>query len=332
VLFFQSAGGDISPHNPRDDHLSVGATGCAAVGKAIGGAVVSLLLPNPQTLPLQKPVATRAGASGPDSPATIDVEIVQHKGDKLGFTVREIAKGPNGKRAVVFSNLTPGELADQTGQIRAGQALMKVNGMAVKDLGPKDTKKAVKSMIKAGRPDGQPLTLTVTVGIIDETVAPAAVDKSGTDDHTDDVEESALGLVICSKTVNLLRRRPSMTLQKWAEKYTPIQSARKSVVHSTYGTDRFNSGATSLEILFKSAWWANVHASEVNAVVARAKESTTVSVSVVVVAQGLEWAVVSVPCDLFSLLEEAIQQKSPFKHTMINTLANGYIGYAVVLS
>ena len=45
------------------------------------------------------------------------------------------------------------------------------------------------------------------------------------------------------------------------------------------------------------------------------------------VAQGKDWAIVSLPCELFVEHGIAIADSSPFKHTALNTLANGHCGY-----
>ena len=48
---------------------------------------------------------------------------------------------------------------------------------------------------------------------------------------------------------------------------------------------------------------------------------------ITVVAQGNDWAIVSLPCELFVEHGIAIADSSPFKHTALNTLANGHCGY-----
>ena len=49
--------------------------------------------------------------------------------------------------------------------------------------------------------------------------------------------------------------------------------------------------------------------------------------TVIVVSQGQDWAVVSLPCELFIEHSLSIEAGSPFPHTALNTLANGHCGY-----
>lgn len=340
VVYFQGACANASPRNPLDlkrgQEASFGVADCVATGVAIGDAVLKLL-PSP-SVPSPQPSESAKETSGSPAPGagstTMDVPIVQRKGEKLGFTVREIAKGPNGVRAVVLSNLTEGELAAQTGKLRVGQAILKINGQDVKDLGPKETKKAVKTMIKAPRPEGTPLTFTVTVDVVDKNAAgddegaAVGVDASETISPISVVPDSP-GLVVRQTSLKFLRRRVNADVLEWArvQKVKSGSSVAKRPQFSTYGSDPFGPGSGSLEGLFKSAWWANVYAAEVVACADADYKSPSVSATLTVIAYGLEWAIVCLPCDLFVELAEEIQRTSPFKHTAINTFANGDVGY-----
>ena len=44
-------------------------------------------------------------------------------------------------------------------------------------------------------------------------------------------------------------------------------------------------------------------------------------------AQGQDWAIVNLPCELFVEHGITIAESSPFRHTALNTLANGHCGY-----
>ena len=101
---------------------------------------------------------------------------------------------------------------------------------------------------------------------------------------------------------------------------------------SNYGTEFFDDskGAVSLEALFKSPWWARFYAREIVELQAAAeRDGPTVPFYISVVGQRGSWAVVSLPCELFVEIAEEIEAKSPFPHTAINTLANGYNGYVL---
>jgi hypothetical protein len=87
-----------------------------------------------------------------------------------------------------------------------------------------------------------------------------------------------------------------------------------------------------LEALFTSPWWADFYSREVLELHAAAeRDGNEVDISMSVVCQGATWAIVSLPCELFVEYASEIQRKSPFKHTVCNTLANGYNGYLPTL-
>jgi hypothetical protein len=113
--------------------------------------------------------------------STVDVVLHKQPGDKLGFSVREGHGGPNNKRILVFvSKVTPNELADRSGQIKVGQQIVRINGNAVEDCGPKMSKLAAVGLIKSPRKPGAPLVITLTSDVGGISEAQSAAEASPT--------------------------------------------------------------------------------------------------------------------------------------------------------
>ena len=99
---------------------------------------------------------------------------------------------------------------------------------------------------------------------------------------------------------------------------------------SNYGAERFDDvdAPPSLEALFKSPWWARFYAAEITTLHAAAlSDGATRTLEIVIVSRGSEWAIVNLPVELFVELESEIRSRSRFKHTAVNTLSNGHVGY-----
>lgn len=94
-------------------------------------------------------------------PTSVDVELVQGPGEKLGFSLREGRASDDQSVHVFISKVTPNLVADRSGRIKVGQRLLQVNGHEIVDYGPKKSKIAAVDLIKAGRPPGTPLIVTV---------------------------------------------------------------------------------------------------------------------------------------------------------------------------
>ena len=69
-------------------------------------------------------------------------------------------------------------------------------------------------------------------------------------------------LKVASQTPKVRRRDLDPALVAWAQQHKPVQGLSCPTL-SDYGTERFDSGAASLEAFFKSPWWANMYAEEI---------------------------------------------------------------------
>lgn len=137
--------------------------------------------------------------------------------------------------------------------------------------------------------------------------------------------ETAGRLRAISKTVELPRRKVDPVLAQWALNYRDVPAEPPG--QSYYGTDFYNEiqlPVLALNNLFETPWWANIYAGTVRSHVKSKVETSKITLKVF--AQD-NWALVSLPGEFFIEWGYAIQDRSPFKNTIVVGYANGSNGY-----
>ncbi len=132
---------------------------------------------------------------------------------------------------------------------------------------------------------------------------------------------------ILTKTIDLPRRAIEPDLAAWAEKHRIIE--RELPILSDYGTELFGrlcKPKVSLAELFKTSFWANFYAKEIRTLEKYRQEQPEMPFTIKIIAQD-NWAIVSLPCELFVDWNNLICRESPFGITSVITLANGWNGY-----
>ena len=130
-----------------------------------------------------------------------------------------------------------------------------------------------------------------------------------------------------TRTLSIPRRRIPAELVAWASRHQPAEA--EPPVLSNYGVERFGRIApplVSLQVLFESRFWADFYANEILTLVRARAAQPSLEFTARVVAQD-NWALVPLPCELFAEWADAIRQTSPFDHTIVVSLANGWNGY-----
>eukprot|EP00656_Telonema_subtile_P010280 TRINITY_DN14931_c0_g1_i2.p2 TRINITY_DN14931_c0_g1~~TRINITY_DN14931_c0_g1_i2.p2 ORF type:complete len:472 (-),score=145.19 TRINITY_DN14931_c0_g1_i2:274-1689(-) len=145
----------------------------------------------------------------------------------------------------------------------------------------------------------------------------------------------APSLCTAMHTVHIPYRVGDAALLCWAQSTAEEWQGREgSTVPSLseYGTEGHSSACVppvlSLDGLFATEWWTRFYANEVLMIHAEAEQhSQGLAFEVTAVRVSGCCALVALPCELFVEIESRIVQASPFEHTTVITLANGYHGY-----
>ena len=139
--------------------------------------------------------------------------------------------------------------------------------------------------------------------------------------------ESHGRLRVSSATLRIPRRIASDWLLGWAHRHVPTGASIP--ILSDYGIESYGTISppqVSLEGLFKTPYWADFYASEILKLEEARNADREIELHITVVAQD-NWALVALPCELFVEWAEEIYACSPFHHTIVVTLANGWCGY-----
>jgi len=159
-----------------------------------------------------------------------------------------------------------------------------------------------------------------------ETMGRAVADKASELIREDAV--AARGpLRVIRETIRIPRREIPAELIRWAERHDNTGAQPPAL--SNYGTERFgelHGGMVSLAELFATPFWADFYANEIKTLQGLRAREQAVAFSITVVCQD-NWALVALPCELFVEWSDAIRSRSPFGHTMVVELANGWHGY-----
>jgi hypothetical protein len=134
-------------------------------------------------------------------------------------------------------------------------------------------------------------------------------------------------LRIFTETIEIPRRSVDPEILRWAKNYKDIDC--EMPVLSDYGVEHFDEikpPKVSLEQLFKTPYWANFYANEIRTLDKDKKKQPQMPLVIKVIAQD-NWAMVTLPCELFVEWSEKIYAKSPFEYTTVVELANGWNGY-----
>ena len=132
---------------------------------------------------------------------------------------------------------------------------------------------------------------------------------------------------IFTETIEIARRAIDLELLDWAKKHKEITS--EIPLLDNYGAVRYDEiqpPTISLNQLFKTAHWENMYANEIKTLDKLRSEQPNMPLKLKVIAQD-NWAMVALPAELFVEWGELIVQKSPFEHTCVVELANGWNGY-----
>ena len=129
------------------------------------------------------------------------------------------------------------------------------------------------------------------------------------------------------ETIEIPRRRIDTDLVKWANKHVDIPTETPRL--SDYGSELYGqikAPAVSLADLFETPFWANFYANEIRTLEKMRAAEPMLPLTIKVIAQD-NWACVAVPCEVFIELGNEICEDSPFEHTSVVGLANGWNGY-----
>ncbi len=132
---------------------------------------------------------------------------------------------------------------------------------------------------------------------------------------------------ILTETIEIARRAIDPDLLEWAKKHKKIPAEIPQQVN--YGAvryDKIESPLMSLVQVFETAYWANMYANEIKALNKLHSEQPNMPLTLKVIAQD-NWAMVALPAEVFVEWGELICEKSPFEHTCVVELANGWNGY-----
>ena len=139
--------------------------------------------------------------------------------------------------------------------------------------------------------------------------------------------ESSGPLRIISQTIEIPQRQIDARLLAWAHRHQPV--AAEAPLLSNYGVElhhKLKPPWVSLDDMFKTVYWSNFYANEIMTLERLQREQPLLPLRLKVLAQD-NWAMVTLPCELFVEWGRAICEKSPFKHTLVVGLANGWNGY-----
>lgn len=134
-------------------------------------------------------------------------------------------------------------------------------------------------------------------------------------------------LSVLTRTIELPRRAPDPQLVAWAKQH--VETNAEPPVASDYGVERFDEiqlPAMALQQVFKTPYWADFYAREIRTLEAQRAREPNLTLTIKVIAQD-NWAMVTLPCELFVEWSHAIYEQSPFPCTVVVELANGWNGY-----
>ena len=134
-------------------------------------------------------------------------------------------------------------------------------------------------------------------------------------------------LRVVTETIDIPRRQAAPELVQWAKRHQPLGADPPRL--SDYGVERYGEiqpPAVSLAELFHTPYWADFYANEIQTLERMRAEQPVLPLTIKVVAQD-NWAMVTLPCELFVEWGRAICEHSPFEHTAVVELANGWNGY-----
>lgn len=136
-------------------------------------------------------------------------------------------------------------------------------------------------------------------------------------------------LRVLTHTLNLPRRAIAPDLLAWAQAHRPANPPAPVPALSDYGVELFNEQRgpkLALEQFFKTVYWDDFYAREILILDRLSREQPLMPLTLKVVAQN-NWAMVTVPGELFVEWSHQIVAHSPFEFTAVVELANGWNGY-----
>lgn len=134
-------------------------------------------------------------------------------------------------------------------------------------------------------------------------------------------------LRVLTKQIQIPRWAVAPELLEWGYHHKEMNC--ELPVLSDYGTETYNTlkhPKVYLEQIFKTPFWADFYANEIRTLERDRKRQPDMPLEIKVVAQD-SWAMVTLPCELFVEWSLKIREKSPFEHTIVVELANGWNGY-----
>jgi hypothetical protein len=160
------------------------------------------------------------------------------------------------------------------------------------------------------------------VDVMGTIIGQKAVDLIGT------AAAEAQGVLrVLTETLDIPRRAIEPDLVQWAYDHKEIPA---EIPHlSDYGVEHYghiDRPKVSLEELFKTPFWANFYSNEIKTRESDRLRQPLMPFTIKVVAQN-NWAMVTLPCELFVEWSYAIYENSLFEHTTVVELANGWNGY-----
>lgn len=134
-------------------------------------------------------------------------------------------------------------------------------------------------------------------------------------------------LRVLTREIAIPRRQVDSKLLAWAKNHKTMDCQQP--ILSDYGVEHFDQlkpPKYSLEQYFKTPHWANFYANEIMTLERDRQKQPLMPLTIKVVCQD-DWAMVTLPCELFVEWHNEICSQSPFRHTSVVELANGWNGY-----
>jgi len=249
---------------------------------------------------------------GPDSEALVVLQAVGADGVPMGGVINFGCHGTVlGRRETMISSDFPGKACAQAAsRWGAGTTVLFLQGACgnICQVNPLDV-----SRHEVGPDWAKTMGSAVGDGAVD-LASSGAVATCGP-------------LRVVTETIRLPRRVIDARLVEWALRHRPTGAALP--VLSDYGVERFGTTEVplvSLEVMFHTPYWADFYANEIIRLEEMRRDGPELPLTIKVVAQD-NWAMVTLPCELFVEWGQAICEASPFEVTAVVELANGWNGY-----
>ena len=251
-------------------------------------------------------------AEGPDSEALVALQAVDPDGNTMGGVINFGCHATVlGRRQTLISSDFPGKAcARAASRWGAGARVLFLQGACgnICQVNPLDV-----SQHEVG------LAWAETMG--------SAVGEGAVDLASSQGVPTFGPLRVITETIRIPRRVIAAQLVRWATRHRPTGAPVPAL--SDYGVERYGAlerPLVSLEEMFHTPYWADFYANEILRLEEMRHHDPELPLTIKVVAQD-NWAMVTLPCELFVEWGQTICEASPFEVTAVVELANGWNGY-----